>query len=283
MLDRSASGQTDLLLASERAVEIGSAILRRGREHVGALIPKGDRDFASAVDLAIEQAVKRELSRLAPGIAFLGEEGDTLDVHADRYWALDPVDGTVNFAKGSPLCAVSLALVERGRSRLAVVDIPLLDEHYVAVEHAGAYLNGRRLRVAAAERLDEALVGLTDFAVGGGAAVENEIHRRLLEKLVPRSLRVRVHGSAALDLAWMAAGRLNATVMLSNLAWDVQGGALLVREAGGRVFDVDGAEHTTRSRFTLAAAPHLEPHIIELVAAAVQESEREQAAPDAAR
>lgn len=70
---------------------------------------------------------------------------------------------------------MSLALVERGRSRLAVVDIPLLDEHYVAVEHAGAYLNGRRLRVAAAERLDEALVGLTDFAVGGGAAVENEI------------------------------------------------------------------------------------------------------------
>jgi myo-inositol-1(or 4)-monophosphatase len=269
------SRSADLLLAAERAIDVGGAILSQGRSHVGALIPKGDRDFASSVDLAIERAVKRELAHLAPGVAFLGEEGDEVDIHTDRYWALDPVDGTVNFTKGSPLCAISLALVEAGRSRIAVVDVPLLGEHYVAVQGAGAYLNGRRLRVAAAEALEQALVGLTDFAVGGGAVIENEIHRRLMGKLVPRSLRVRVHGSAALDLAWLAAGRLNATVMLSNLAWDVQGGALLVREAGGRVFDVDGSEHTTRSRFTLAAAPPIEPHLIDLVAASVHETERE--------
>ena len=265
----------ELLLAAERAAEAGAAILRQRRSHVGALFAKGDRDFASSVDLAIERAVKRELSRTTPGIAFLGEEGDALDTHVDRYWALDPIDGTVNFIKGSPLCAVSLALVERGRSWLSVVDVPLLDERYVAMEGAGAYLNGRRLRVAAAEALDQALVALTDFAVGAPATTENEIHRRLLGKLVSHSLRVRVHGSAALDLAWLAAGRLNATVMLSNLSWDVQGGALLVREAGGRVFDFDGSDHSTHSRFTLAAAPHLEAQLIEIVMASVQESERD--------
>lgn len=270
---RGADPNREFLLVAERAARLGADLLRQGRSHVGALIGKGDRDFASSVDLAIEQAVKEELAAAAPAIPFLGEEGDAIDEHADRYWALDPIDGTVNFTKGSPLCAVSLALVEEGRSRLAVVDVPLLDEHFVAVEGAGAFLNGRRLRIASAEALEQALVGLTDFAVGGHAELENAIHLRLLADLFPRSLRVRVHGSAAVDLAWLAAGRLNATVMLSNLAWDVQGGVLLVREAGGRAFDVDGSEHTTRSRFTLASAPHLEDELLDLVATSVREVE----------
>src|SRR4249919_286418 len=99
----------DLLLIAEGAVETGARLLRQGRAHVGALIGKGDRDFASDVDVAIERAVRAQVRNMAPEIALLGEEGDEVDMHCDRYWALDPIDGTVNFIKGSPLCAISLA------------------------------------------------------------------------------------------------------------------------------------------------------------------------------
>jgi myo-inositol-1(or 4)-monophosphatase len=105
--------------------------------------------------------------------------------------------------------------------------------------------------------LTEAMVALTDFAVGEKSEAQNEIHLRLLARPQRESLRVRVHGSEALDLAWLAAGRLNASIMLSNLAWDVSAGVLLVREAGGVIVDHDGSAHTLRSRFTIAAAPSL--------------------------
>jgi myo-inositol-1(or 4)-monophosphatase len=106
---------------------------------------------------------------------------------------------------------------------------------------------------------------MSDFKVGRGAAAENAVHLALLAELVTRCLRVRMHGSAALDLAWLAAGRLNATAMLSNLAWDVTAGVLLVREAGGCVFDWDGTEHDDRSRYTLASVPSLKGDLCDLV------------------
>ena len=101
------------------------------------------------------------------------------------------------------------------------------------------------------------MIGLSDFKVGVGSEEENRVHLAALTRFARESLRVRMHGSAALDLAWLAAGRLHATVMLSNLPWDVTAGLLLVREAGGVVFDYDGSSHDADSRFTLASAPSL--------------------------
>jgi len=132
-----------------------------------------------------------------------------------------------------------------------------LGERYIARSAAGAFLNGARIAVAPVPMLTEAMVALTDFAVGEKSEAQNESHLRLLARLQRESLRVRVHGSEALDLAWLAAGRLNASIMLSNLAWDVSAGVLLVREAGGVIVDHDGSAHTLRSRFTIAAAPSL--------------------------
>ena len=150
-----------------------------------------------------------------------------------------------------------------------MVDVPLLGQRYIAREGGGAYLNGDRLHVADVDGLHDAMVGLADFAVGSNAAYENRIHLALIKRLAVDALRIRVHGSAALDLAWLAAGHLNATVMLSNLPWDVSAGALLVREAGGLVYDVDGSRHSTRSRFTIASAPSLSASLRAAVADAV--------------
>ena len=100
---------TTLLLAAERAVDIGAEILRRGCSHIGALIAKGDRDFATSVDVEIESSIKAELASAAPSIPFLGEEGGGDDT-AEALWVLDPIDGTINFARDSPLCTISLSL-----------------------------------------------------------------------------------------------------------------------------------------------------------------------------
>jgi myo-inositol-1(or 4)-monophosphatase len=262
------------LLAAERAMNAGARMLREGRTHVGALIAKGDRDFATAVDVGIEEAMKEILGRELPGIPFLGEEqgGPTLDEGV--LWVLDPIDGTVNFMRGSPLCGISLALVVDGRPRLAALDLPLLGERYLAAEGSGVYRNGQRIRISSVGSIHDATVGMADFAVGSKAYVENRVHLELVRALAVRALRIRVHGSEALDLAWLATGRLDAAVMLSNLPWDVSGGVLLVREAGGVVYDHDGSEHGPRSEYTLASTPGLRDSLVEIAGDAVAAARR---------
>ena len=127
----------------------------------------------------------------------------------------------------------------------------------MASQGGGAFLNGTRIAVAEIAEMHEAMIALADFKVGVGSEEENRVHLALLERLARDSLRVRMHGSAALDLAWLAAGRLHATVMLSNLPWDVTAGLLLVREAGGMVYDFDGTAHDAASRYTIASVPSL--------------------------
>ena len=262
---------TATLLAAERAIDIGSQLIRRGRTHYGAMIEKGDRDYATAVDVEIERVIRQALRKSDPGIAFLGEEEGLSPADADAIWVLDPIDGTINFSKASPLCGISLALIEGGRHTLGIVDLPLLGERYVAAEGMGAFMNGRRIRVSAVEGIGEAVVGLADFAVGAKSASENALHLEIIRLLALESLRIRVHGSASLDLAWLSAGHLNASLMLSNLPWDVSAGVLLVREAGGEVYDLDGSPYAPDSTFTIASTPTLRRPLLALVQRALAE------------
>jgi myo-inositol-1(or 4)-monophosphatase len=260
------SDGNELLLIAGGAVDSAARMLTDGRSHLGGLIAKGDRDYATRVDLRVEDSIRAALVRAARDIPFLGEErGGELD--APLLWVLDPIDGTSNFIKGSPLCAISLALLSGGQPIFGIVDLPLLGERYVARAGAGAYLNGTRLHMPDVGRLADAVVGVTDFAVADDRLLENPIHIALLARLAPQALGVRVHGSAALDLAWLAAGRLSASMMLSNRAWDVSAGVLLAREAGGLAYDRDGSEHGVDSRFTIASAPSLKSSLTELLAA----------------
>jgi myo-inositol-1(or 4)-monophosphatase len=258
------SDGNELLLIAGGAVDSAARLLIQGRSHFGGLIAKGDRDYATRVDFQIEDAIRDALSCAAWDIPFLGEERGG-EPRAPLLWVLDPVDGTTNFIKGSPLCAISLALLSDGQPIFGIVDLPLLGERYVARAGAGSYLNGTRLRIADVNRLADAVVGITDFAVADDRSVENPLHIALLARLAPRALGVRAHGSAALDLAWLAAGRLSASMMLSNRAWDVSAGVLLAREAGALAYDWDGSEHGVDSRFTIASTPGLKGRLLELL------------------
>jgi myo-inositol-1(or 4)-monophosphatase len=259
----------ELLLAAEHAVDIGARSFRQGRAHIGALIAKGDRDFATSVDLQIESAIRTSLVKATPAIPFLGEEHGGDGELCTTQWVLDAIDGTINFARDSPLCTISLSLLTDGQPVLGIVDAPLLRERFIARRGGGAFLNGERISVSSVGVLREAIVAIADFKVGRGSEEENRVHLAVLAQLARMSLRVRMHGSAALDLAWLAAGRVNATLMLSNLAWDVTAGMLLVREAGGVVFDHDGSDHGSDSRFTLASEPSLAQPIHQIVTAAM--------------
>jgi myo-inositol-1(or 4)-monophosphatase len=263
-------GPNELLRIAEAAVDGGGRLLREARWHPGAHVPKGDRDYATQVDLRIEAVIKEALVAAAPQVALLGEEGDRPASDAEAMWVLDPIDGTVNFANGSPLCAISLALVQAGEPTIGVIDLPLLDERYVARRDAGATLNRRPLRVFEKPLLREAIVGFSDFAVGAAAKAENPVHAELMGRLVDRCLRIRVHGSECLDLAWLAAGRLDVSVMLSSLPWDVTAGVLIATEAGALAFDQDGSPWSYLSPVTICVTPGLAGELMPIVQEAVE-------------
>jgi myo-inositol-1(or 4)-monophosphatase len=125
--------------------------------------------------------------------------------------------------------------------------------------------------VSTVEALTSSMIGFADFAVGSGSASENPLHLEIMRLLAIESLRIRVHGSASLDLAWLAAGRLNATLMLSNLPWDVSAGVLLVREAGGEVYDLDGSPYSIGSTFTIASSGELKDPLLGVIQRALIE------------
>jgi myo-inositol-1(or 4)-monophosphatase len=247
---------TDLagfLSAAQAAVDVAAELVRA--QPAGTLTPKGDRDYASDVDYAVERQVRRFLAERTPGIAFVGEEENATAPSTAEWWTLDPIDGTVNFAHALPLCGVSLALIRDRRPVVGVVDLPLLGARYWATDGEGAHGPRGRLRVRDVERVGDVVLAIGDYAVGIGAEDRNHVRLRFTQLVAGQALRVRMFGSAAVDLAWLAEGKVDASVTLSNRSWDVSAGVVLAREAGARVVDLDGSEHTTDSAATIAASP----------------------------
>ncbi|MBA3339301.1 MAG: inositol monophosphatase [Geodermatophilaceae bacterium] len=244
------------------AMDQASEIVRAGL--TGATKAKGDRDMASDVDFRIERELREFLAKKAPGIGFLGEEeGRTGDFEV--YWALDPVDGTANFVRDIPLCAVSLSLVQGKQAVLGVVDLPFLGGRYTAERGGGAYRTGRRLRASRTQTLHDAVVAVGDYAVGDDAAARNRPRLGVTRRLAERAQRVRMLGAVAIDLVWVAEGKLDASITLSNKAWDTAAGALIAMEAGAAVVGRDGAAHTVESDATIAVAAPLLNEVLALV------------------
>lgn len=238
------------------------------RKPPGALTAKGDRDMASALDYEIERSV-RELLRVAtPDIGFLGEE-DGVSGSGEMQWVLDPIDGTANFVRGIPLCAVSLGLLHHGEAVLGVIELPFLGNRYAAAQGDGATVNGDPIQVSRTSQLSEAIVAIGDYAVGEGAADKNRLRLALTARLAESVQRVRMTGSAALDLAWLAEGRVDAALTLSNRPWDMTAGVSIAREAGAQVMDWDGARHHLDSSMTLGITPYLVHDTLGLLKAAI--------------
>ncbi|MBO2451718.1 inositol monophosphatase [Actinomadura barringtoniae] len=261
----------ELLLVAREAVAIAHRIVHARTP--GSVTAKGDRDLVTDVDLAVEEAIRAFLTRETPEIAIVGEEHGRSGPSGDElWWALDPVDGTANFARGIPLCAVSLGLVAGNRSVVAAIDLPFMNVVYTGADGHGAYVGrtgdgggqGERIHVSGVHDIAGAIVSIGDFAIGdsGEALTKNRIRLALMSRLGARAERIRMIGAAAIDLAWVAHGRLDATVILSNHPWDTAAGVLLVREAGGLMLDDEGADHSADSAATIAVAPGIRDEIM---------------------
>ena len=200
---------------------------------------KGAADYVSAADLKAEQTIFEELTRARPGYGFLGEERGMIDgTDKTHTWIVDPLDGTTNFLHAMPHFAINIALQREGQIVAGVTYNPANSDLFWAERGRGAFLNDHRLRVAARTRFEEAVFATGIPFMGHGQ------HGRFLKELHQISQRVsgvRRFGAAALDLAWVAAGRFDGFWERDLKPWDMAAGILLVTEAGGVVTDADGA------------------------------------------
>ncbi|MGW4200922.1 inositol monophosphatase family protein [Streptomyces sp. NPDC004726] len=235
------------------------------RDHaLGEITAKGDRDMVTNVDLAIERQARETLLHQAPGIGFFGEEeGGSTD--AETYWIIDPVDGTANFVRDLPLCGISLALVHQRVPVLGVIHLPLLHRRYWAAENLGAFRDGRRIGASATSRLPKAMIAIGDYGTGPGAPERNRVSLAIQARLAEQAQRVRMFGSAAVDLALVADGSIDACITLGNHDWDMAAGVAIAREAGAVVMDTDGSPHTPASVTTIATAPGLRDAVLDIL------------------
>ncbi len=208
---------------------------------------KGVNNFVSEVDIAAEREIIYHLQKAYPGHAMLGEEtGLTGDPDAEYRWLIDPLDGTTNFVRGIPHYAVSIACLHKGRLEHAVIVDPVRREEFTASRGRGAQLNGRRMRVSGLSSLDGALLG-TGIPFKDHCDDKLGPYSRSIELLAAQCAGIRRAGAASLDLAYVAAGRLDAFWEIGLSSWDIAAGALLVREAGGLVADIDGSDNYLES------------------------------------
>ena len=241
-----------LNVAIEAAHAAGN-IMRRQMQHVDA-IPverKARHDYVSDVDKACEAEIVREISRYYPDHAFLCEEGGKTgdDKHV---WIIDPLDGTSNYLHGIPHFAVSIAQQVNGRTEHAVVYDPIREEQYTASKGSGAYLNNKRIRVSSRNGLEGAVLA-TAFPF---RQRENlQAYARVFQAVFAKVEDFRRAGTASLDLAWVAAGRMDGYFEVGLKPWDVAAGALIVREAGGVVMDFAGND-TVEESGSIIAAPY---------------------------
>jgi myo-inositol-1(or 4)-monophosphatase len=227
---------------------------------------KGAADYVTAADLKAEQTLFEELIKARPGYGFLGEERGMIEgTDKTHAWIVDPLDGTTNFLHAMPHFAINIALRREGAIVAAVTYNPATSDMFWAERGRGAYQNDRRLRVAARTRFEEAVFATGIPFMGHGQ------HARFLKELHQISQRVsgvRRFGAAALDLAWVAAGRFDGYWERDLNAWDIAAGILLVTEAGGRVTDADGGEDPVATGSICAANADLHGPLLERLRAA---------------
>ncbi|MDH5445791.1 MAG: inositol-1-monophosphatase [Gammaproteobacteria bacterium] len=257
-----------MLNIAVRAARRAGDIIARSADQVDQLVieNKAENDYVSEVDRKAEAAIIDVIRKAYPDHAILAEESGKHEGN-EYEWVIDPLDGTTNFVHGIPQYAVSIALKHKGRLDQAVVYDPISQELFTASKGAGAQLNGKRIRVTKRNSLKGALLGT-------GIPFRDDLpyldaYLEMLKALLPGSAGIRRPGSAALDLAYVAAGRLDGFWEMGLNQWDMAAGVLLIEEAGGLVSDLNGGFTHLQTGNIVAAPPRvfkamlqaIKPHI----------------------
>ena len=254
-----------MLNIAVKAARRAGAIINRAAQDLDALTvsTKRHNDFVTEVDHAAEQAVIEILQKAFPDHAILAEESGAQG-KSDYVWIIDPLDGTTNFIHGFPQYCVSIGLQHKGTVTQAVIYDPGRNELYTATRGHGAYLNDRRIRVSKRSQLSDALIG-TGFPSRDFKHLSEYV--AVMRKVMAQTVGLRRAGAAALDLAYVATGRLDAFWEMDLSPWDMAAGSLLVQEAGGLVSDFDGEGHYLERGRIVAGSPKVFTQLLQLVAA----------------
>ena len=253
-----------LLNIAVRAARRAGEIIVRSMNRLESLTvsSKGRNDFVTEVDRAAEQEIIATIRRHHPHHAFLAEESGASGEH-DTRWIIDPLDGTTNFLHGFPVFAVSIACQVKGRLEHAVIYDPLRQELFTASRGAGAHLDNHRMRVSKARTLEGALVA-TGFPYRANIRYL-DAYLGMFRAVTEQAAGVRRPGAAALDLAYVAAGRVDAFWEIGLSPWDTAAGTLLIQEAGGRIGTLSGGEYRQEGHI-VAGTPKVYAALLETLA-----------------
>ena len=240
---------------------------------------KGHNDYVSDADYAAERAVIGTIQKHYPDHAILAEESG-LQGESDTVWIIDPLDGTTNYLHGFPVFAVSIAVQHKGRIEHGVVYDPLRQELFTASRGDGAHLDGRRIRVSGQASLERSLIG-TGFPFRQ-ADTDMQSYLDMLSKIIRNTSGVRRPGAAALDLCYVAAGRLDAFWETGLAPWDLAAGSLIIREAGGIISGLDGSESFLDTGHVLTGTPRIYRALAKLCATEIKQLVSEPASGNAA-
>lgn len=242
-----------LNIAIEAARHAGNLMVRAmNRMDIVKIAEKRPNDFVTEVDQRIEREIIASIKKAYPNHGFIGEEGGEI-AGKEYQWVIDPIDGTRNFIHGFPYFAVSIGVLHKNKLEYGVIYDPLHQEMFTASRGKGAHMNDRRIRVSQRKLIKECLLG-TGFAYRH-IDKENPIPGNILQAVLPVCGDIRRAGAAALDLAYVACGRLDGFWELGLHIWDIAAGILLIKEAGGIVSDLAGGEDYLKTGNLVAANP----------------------------
>ena len=224
---------------------------------------KGPRNFVTAADHRAEEIVRGELAKARPDYGFLGEEGGAREGSDKTHrWIVDPLDGTTNFLHGIPQFAISIALKREDTIIAGVIYNPANDELYIAERGKGAFLNDQRLRVAGRRKLAECVVACGLPHIGRG---NHELFRREMTEIQDRVAGLRRFGAASLDLAFVAAGRLDGYWERNLSPWDIAAGQIMVRKAGGIVSGIDGKDDALQTGHVVCGNEFVHAELVKIL------------------
>jgi myo-inositol-1(or 4)-monophosphatase len=252
-------------LVAEAAAILDKAAERFIEGHgADSAVRKKGNDFATEVDLAIERQVVDALTS-ATGIDVHGEEFGGAEIDSPLVWVLDPIDGTFNYAAGSPLAGILLGLMREGEPVAGLTWLPFTNERFTGVVGGPLRRNGVEQPVLEPVEMADSVVGVGTFNVDWRGRFPGRYRLAVLEHLSRVSSRLRIHGATGLDLAYTAAGILGGAISFGDHIWDHAAGVALVRAAGGTVTDLAGNEWTAKSRSALAGAPGCHEQILDIL------------------
>ena len=254
-----------ILTVAVKAAREAGRIINKASNDVGALKvqSKDFNDFVSEVDHAAEQAIIDTLKYAYPDHGFLGEESGKSNIDAENIWIIDPLDGTTNFLHNFPVYCVSIALQQKGVLTQAVIYDPVRNDLFTATKGRGAFLNDKRIRVANRSKLQASLIA-TGFPFRDFTHLDTYL--AMLKDMIKNTTGIRRPGSAALDLAHMAAGYTDGYFEIGLSSWDIAAGGLIVQEAGGMVGDFEGNESWLSTGNIVAANPKIFAQMLQLLA-----------------